>query len=79
VLVAFGVASVLEAVLGVDALTERGPFNAAVINMPNAWVGDFAALAFLGLTIAVAGVTYHWVENPGRRWFNDLSKKVPAS
>ncbi len=79
VLVAFGAASVLEAVLGVDALTERGPFNAAVINMPNAWVGDFAALAFLGLTIAVAGVTYHWVENPGRRWFNDLSKKVPAS
>jgi peptidoglycan/LPS O-acetylase OafA/YrhL len=79
VLVAFGAASVLEAVLGVDALTERGPFNAAVINMPNAWVGDFAALAFLGLTIAVAGVTYHWVENPGRRWFNDLSKKVPAT
>ena len=76
VLVAFGAASALEAVSGVDAVTVRGQFNAAVINMPNAWTGDLAAIGFLGLTIGVASVTYHWVENPGRRWFNTLSKKV---
>ncbi len=76
VLIAFGAASVLEGVFGLDAVTARGPFNAAVINMPNAWVGDIAALGFLGVTIAVASATYHWVENPGRRWFNDLSKKI---
>ena len=79
VLVAFGAASVLEAVFGFDAMTVRGPFNAVVINMPNPWLGDFAALGFVGLTIAVASLTYHWVENPGRRWFNDISKKVPAA
>ncbi|MDB5471315.1 MAG: hypothetical protein JWR84_2875 [Caulobacter sp.] len=78
VLIAFGAASVLEAVFGFDAMTVRGPFNAVVINMPNAWIGDFAALGFLGLTIAVASATYHWVENPGRRRFNDLSKKIAA-
>lgn len=77
VLIAFGAAGALEALFGFDALTERGAFNAVVINMPNAWAGDLAAVAFLGLTVAVAGVTYRWVENPGRRWFNSLSKKVP--
>jgi peptidoglycan/LPS O-acetylase OafA/YrhL len=78
VLIAFGVASVLEAVFGFNAVTVRGPFKAVVISMPNAWIGDFAALGFLGLTIGVASATYHWVENPGRRWFNDLSKRVQA-
>lgn len=79
VLVAFGAASVLEAVFGFDALTVRGPFNAVVISMPNPWIGDFAALGFLGLTIGVASVTYYWIENPGRRWFNNLAKKVQSS
>jgi peptidoglycan/LPS O-acetylase OafA/YrhL len=76
VLIAFGAASVLGTIFGFDAITERGPFNAQVLNLPNAWVGDFVALGFLGLTIAVASATYHWIETPGRFWFNDLSKKV---
>lgn len=76
VLIVFGIASVLGAMFGFDAITERGPFNAQVISMPNVWIGDISALGFLALTVAVAAVSYRWVENPGRSWFNHLSKKV---
>lgn len=79
VLVAFGAASILGLIFGIDAITQRGQFNAPVINMPNAWIGDLSAVGFLGLTIAVASATYRWVEDPGRTWFNNLSKKIRAT
>ncbi|MBX3479459.1 MAG: acyltransferase [Caulobacter sp.] len=76
VLAIFGGGVALGAVVGFDAIVERGPFNAQLINMPGPWVGDLAAAAFLLLTIGVASLTYRWIENPGRRWFNQWSNKV---
>lgn len=76
VLAIFGAGVALGSVLGFTAVVERGIFNAQVLNMPSPWIGDLAALGFVGLTVAVASLTYRWIEDPGRRWFNRWSSKV---
>lgn len=77
VLVAFGVASLIGKMASISAVVSRGIFGASVINMPNLWIGDLSAVAFLCLTIIAASFSYHWIEEPGRKWFNRLSKHVP--
>jgi peptidoglycan/LPS O-acetylase OafA/YrhL len=43
------------------------------------WVCDALTLAFLALVIAVSCMTYRWIEQPGRKWFNQRAEPVPAA
>lgn len=74
VLAIFGAVAVTGAVLGVDPFTKIE--NNLLLNIGGPWAGDAAAVAFLALTAGVAGLTYRWIEDPGRRWFNGLSNRV---
>lgn len=43
------------------------------------WICDGFTLAFLGLVIGVSCISYRWIEQPGRKWFNQRSEPVPAA
>lgn len=36
------------------------------------WQGDLLMLAYLGVLVALAYATYHWIEDPCRNWFKSL-------
>lgn len=48
------------------------------VDFGNLFAGDAAILAILGLTIAVSGVTYRVVEQPGRAWFRRMADRIFA-
>ena len=52
--------------------------DSAVIGGPR-WLGDGLTLAYLALVVGVSCLTYQWIEDPGRRWFNRGSETVPAA
>ena len=43
------------------------------------WLGDVLTLTYLAVVVAVSRVTYAWIENPGRAWFNQKAEPVPAA
>ncbi len=46
----------------VDCITAGGP-----------WMMDALALVYLGIVVACAAITYHFIEDPGRRYFHRLA------
>jgi peptidoglycan/LPS O-acetylase OafA/YrhL len=48
------------------------------VDFGNLFAGDAAILAILGVTIAVSGVTYRVVEQPGRAWFRRMADRMFA-
>jgi peptidoglycan/LPS O-acetylase OafA/YrhL len=45
-----------------------------VIIMGGPWVADAAALVTVLATLAASALTYRFVEDPARRWFNSISR-----
>jgi hypothetical protein len=43
------------------------------------WVCDGLTLVYLATVIAVSCLTYRWIERPGRAWFNERGRFVPAA
>lgn len=39
-----------------------------------AWAMDLVLILYLGIVILVSAGTFHWIENPGRRYFNRLAR-----
>ncbi len=52
-------------VYGEDTITLLGP-----------WFADAAVLVVIVATLVVSGVTYRLVEDPARRWFNVISRRL---
>jgi len=75
VLAVFGAAAAMDAVAGTHLVTGG---KAISLDLGSPWIGDLASLAFLGVVILLATVTYRWIETPGRLWFNALSDRVAA-
>jgi peptidoglycan/LPS O-acetylase OafA/YrhL len=73
VLIVFGAAAAFGAVTGTNLLV-AGKGVSMTLGSP--WLGDLATVAFLAAVIAVAGLTYRWIESPGRRWFNRISDRA---
>ncbi len=73
VLAVFGAAAVWQAATGQTLFV---PAKALTLGFGSPWIGDLATVAFLVLTVLVARVTYRWIEEPGRKWFNGLSNRV---
>jgi len=42
----------------------------AIIELGSEWADDLLILAFLGVVIGFASLTYRWIERPGQRFFN---------
>jgi len=65
---------------GIDRLTgatmKMGEERAVVAQW---WICDGLTLAYLTGVIAVSCMTYRWIEEPGRKWFNQRAEPVPAA
>lgn len=73
VLAVFGAAAVWQAVTGRTLLVET---RGLTLDLGSPWLGDLATVAFLVVTVLVARLTWRWIEEPGRRWFNGLSNRI---
>jgi peptidoglycan/LPS O-acetylase OafA/YrhL len=58
-------------------LTAEVDGNRTIITHPA--LADALTIAYLGTVVAVATVTYVWIERPGRAWFNGRGKPVPTA
>lgn len=64
----------LQAKLGIP-LTIQGDIEPLIhFGFPGAT--DLLALAYLATVVAIASVTYEWIEKPGRAFFNRLSNRI---
>lgn len=68
VLASFGLASVFGRVVERDG----SPW----LDMGSRWAGDLLTVAYCALVIGVSLVTFRWIEDPGRTFFNRLSKRI---
>jgi peptidoglycan/LPS O-acetylase OafA/YrhL len=57
--------------LGLPITSPIGGEN--VITLGGPWVEDALALALVAVVVASSGLTYRFVEDPARRWFNRVS------
>ncbi len=73
VMAIFGAATAISALTGMQLLTSGRWF---ALELGSRWIGDIASIVFLVVVILISGVTYRWIEVPGRRWFNSLSDNV---
>lgn len=49
-----------------------------MLTLGNAWVMDFITIAYLTLVLGISALTYRYVEEPGRAYFNGLAKRHAA-
>ncbi|HEX5378546.1 MAG TPA: acyltransferase [Phenylobacterium sp.] len=56
-----------------------GQITKAVEALGSPWVGDLINLVFLGLLLAIAPLTYRFVEMPGRRLFAPSARRAEAA
>lgn len=40
------------------------------------WLMDVVALAYVGVVLVLAAMTYRWIEVPGRRYFNGIANRI---
>lgn len=45
----------------------------------NTWTGDLLTLAYISSVVALAGLTYRFVESPCRSYFNSLAKRISVA
>ena len=57
--------------LGLTVASQIG--GEEVITVGGPWVEDALALALVAMVVASSGLTYRFVEDPARRWFNRVS------
>jgi peptidoglycan/LPS O-acetylase OafA/YrhL len=56
----------------------EGGVTKRVVVVDNPWLLDALAILYLAIVIAVARLTYTWIEQPGRRMFNAWSDRISA-
>ena len=65
----------IERLYGIPIRLEMG-YSTKLYYFHSRYAMDIAAVVYLMVVVAVAAVTYRLVEDPARRWFNGVAKKL---
>ncbi|HEX7777235.1 MAG TPA: acyltransferase [Parvibaculum sp.] len=71
-------AHVTERLTGLDLtrMARFGDGDRELIFIHDRWTSCLVVLTFVGLSVALAALTYRLVEEPGRKFFNDVARKL---
>lgn len=69
---------VTERLTGLDLtrMARFGDGDRELIFIHDRWTSCLVVLTFVGLSVALAALTYRLVEEPGRKFFNDVARKL---
>ncbi|MEN6542682.1 acyltransferase [Parvibaculum sp.] len=75
-----GTSRVLQQLLHINLMipTAYQSHKFEMLTLGNAWMMDLFTIAYLALVVSISALTYRYVEEPGRAYFNGLAKRRVA-